>query len=1435
MKGRTGFLFAAVVLAFVLAPGRVMSATQEVNGVVWTYTAGGGTATLGGGGGAAIPTSTAGIVCVPQSLGGYPVTAIGDRAFMNCSQVTAISLGSLSRVETIGSSAFEGCTGLTGISFPRSIKRFGERSFARCTSLESIKLPAYSDKDQHEIPQAMFYGCTSLDSVMLPAGTERIGPLAFYGCTALTEVNLAGTVAEIGDFAFENCKSLESLKFNNKLRRIGSFAFYGCSGLHEVTLPLNVESVGNCAFSSCENLSSASVPDSLELDEKSVFLHCAEGFSLETYHVKTVIFDPQGGTTPEPTRHLREGDLLGPLPSATRPGYLLIGWYWPSKGERAGAKVEKDTSVEEDEVTFYARWIPDEEVFITVTVAADSEGLGTVSGGNTEVRAGTTLTLKAKANPNAVFRGWYINDKRVSMSATYSYTALDGAVSIVAKFKSAVNAVVKRVPVKEDYLRDIIVEPEISDLEVKDPVDADVTAESESAYTLSATGLPPGITFNAKAGLLSGAPTKKGVYNIVFKATNANGYSYTKVVTVNVGGSDVADTDEIGMDLDFLEGLVVGESLDHETIGIPKLSVTGLPNGISAAATSDGLVLSGMVVKPGVYTVKFTMPNPEKPSKKLTTVKTVIVQDVPSFYLEVVSEDGQKGTATGSGVYHPGDKAKLTAKAAKGYVFAGWLWCQDDVEDGAGLSCGASGDWRTATETVLVPAWFYDVSRIEARFVTSADDKEMGVVIGDGDDVATWRVSTSGEDEEDDGGYRTVDFWLELQSASLPKVTVSKLPAGLSYSIVDGSICFRVSDASKLAPGQKVVQITAKNQSGATAKMSLNVMVPNLYSEVFDGYLDMSEEGYVLRGGMAPYINFSSLISGGPCCEPGTSGWKVTASGLPSGLKLQNGAVTGVATKEGVYTVTFTATRGKEKAVATATFNVVFPLLTVENTTPEGGTVSGGGKYPVNKRATVKAKPAKGYVFSWWFYYDGEDYVMLSQEPSYSVAVGTEDLTIYAEFIKKSEDWIGFAYEGDGEWTVSDNGGCGLCGDSSYNTWQDFVDSGSKPKITAKGLPAGVSLRVEGSYASLYVSKAGALKPGASWVVLTAVNQSGMSDTRKVKVVVPNKTCEAITAESDVNAYPITVGMPIGDVFEGIGLAEGYEDWTLKVTGLPAGLSFKNGAFSGVPTKAGLYTVTLTASKKGKTAQTATITVDIAALPDWAVGTFYGHARSVGEDWSAPFLLTATISAAGKVTCKLAEPGSGSFTISSALKGWDEDGNLAFDLGFKTKYEQASGSGVISECFVTDEASAGSLEFSLSGADEDGEEYEMSASAKQDLFALNRDIALPTFGKDAMSEVSINQDGVNGTVTLKFGKKGEGAVTAAWTNPSLGTKAQSTCSAFLEIFSVGDDGSVQAQLYTMFKDKQLGAFGILFDVVIPQPTAASKVELKVLEVDCEGD
>ena len=82
----------AVLAAF--ANMVALADTETVDGVTWTYTVSNGEVSLGGGSFdcTAVPTSTSGDITIPSSLGGYPVTSIGDSAFYGCCRLGELVL-----------------------------------------------------------------------------------------------------------------------------------------------------------------------------------------------------------------------------------------------------------------------------------------------------------------------------------------------------------------------------------------------------------------------------------------------------------------------------------------------------------------------------------------------------------------------------------------------------------------------------------------------------------------------------------------------------------------------------------------------------------------------------------------------------------------------------------------------------------------------------------------------------------------------------------------------------------------------------------------------------------------------------------------------------------------------------------------------------------------------------------------------------------------------------------------------------------------------------------------------------------------------------------------------------------------------------------------------------------------------------------------------
>ena len=117
---------------------------------------------------------------------------------------------------------------------------------------------------------------------------------------------------------------------------------------------------------------------------------------------------------------------------------------------------------------------------------------------------------------------------------------------------------------------------------------------------------------------------------------------------------------------------------------------------------------------------------------------------------------------------------------------------------------------------------------------------------------------------------------------------------------------------------------------------------------------------------------------------------------------------------------------------------------------------------------------------------------------------------------------------------------------------------------------------------------------------------------------------------------PVLVALVVG-ASDIAATARGGSRATVRVSGLPSGLKFDAkraargfDALSGVPAKAGTYTVKVAVGGK-----TSTFTLKVRALPSWAVGTFTGSFEGYGTDDSYYGTAAFTVSSAGKVSAKL--------------------------------------------------------------------------------------------------------------------------------------------------------------------------------------------------------
>ena len=247
-----------------------------------------------------------GDVVLPSMLGGYPVEEIGREAFIDCTQITSVTLPETMR--SIGERAFMNCTDMVRITIPESVCQFGMYAFSGCTSLQSITISGGVEF----IPADMFLGCASLteinvdksnsayqsvDGVLfskdmgtlkhypakktntsyaVPDGVTLLDEYSFSGCANLQSVTIPGSVTVISDGVFTDCERLAEINVdeNNSdyksidgvlfTKELGQIVHYPAGKTNtSYVIPDGVMSIGNYLFAGRTRLTEVTIPDSV--------------------------------------------------------------------------------------------------------------------------------------------------------------------------------------------------------------------------------------------------------------------------------------------------------------------------------------------------------------------------------------------------------------------------------------------------------------------------------------------------------------------------------------------------------------------------------------------------------------------------------------------------------------------------------------------------------------------------------------------------------------------------------------------------------------------------------------------------------------------------------------------------------------------------------------------------------------------------------------------------------------------------------------------------------------------------------------------------------------------------------------------------------------------------------------------------------------------
>ena len=279
------------------------------------------------------------------------------------------------------------------------------------------------------------------------------------------------------------------------------------------------------------------------------------------------------------------------------------------------------------------------------------------------------------------------------------------------------------------------------------------------------------------------------------------------------------------------------------------------------------------------------------------------------------------------------------------------------------------------------------------------------------------------------------------------------------------------------------------------------------------------------------------------------------------------------------------------------------------------GKVTGGKTAKAGTKVTLKATANKGYVFAGWYEEEGftlpcDSTLTDYRNPNYSYVIGAEDKTFYARFEPSAADTNLNLAVGCVAITPEDTPLKSFTVGSATNL-PVVIDSLSLPKVSVKGLPAGMKFTTKPIYKkgskteidvpanTIYGTPT---KPGVYKVSVSLTNTSiKKAIVNEFEIVVPNLTDDLIVVGDQYGpyvpgvAYTNTIATAAGCTVSGLpaGMkwtAKDILDSKTKLVAVPA-----NSAY-GAPTKPGKYTVYFTKTVD-KVKHTATATFVVGEFP----------------------------------------------------------------------------------------------------------------------------------------------------------------------------------------------------------------------------------------------
>ena len=230
-------------------------------------------------------------VVIPESIDGYPVVAIGPRAFYEDTVIKTVSLPE--GLITISERAFDSCSNIEQLNIPSTVRTLGTSSFTHLKITE-LTLP----EGMTEIPYHCFAYCNKLTDVHLPSTLKKIGGYGFFDCSSLTNIDLPEGLTTIDENAFDSCYAISWETLPDGVETINYATLYYVNPASGVfTFSGNVKTLKEYKFYKCKKFNfmgeTAPAVPNLSLD-KSYTIHIrpgASGFNTKPWTNANIVRD----------------------------------------------------------------------------------------------------------------------------------------------------------------------------------------------------------------------------------------------------------------------------------------------------------------------------------------------------------------------------------------------------------------------------------------------------------------------------------------------------------------------------------------------------------------------------------------------------------------------------------------------------------------------------------------------------------------------------------------------------------------------------------------------------------------------------------------------------------------------------------------------------------------------------------------------------------------------------------------------------------------------------------------------------------------------------------------------------------------------------------------------------------------------------------------